>query len=175
MPNYCYFDMKVCGGPENIEKLVRAATDYDEPKHLWRVFEFAETGREENPDGTVSACFWGYCAWSVRSCMFEGDGTYADRHPEESTSIPKLSDELDLDIEIYSRETGLQFSEHYLYRRGAEEANEDIEFAEWIYDEDDWKSFGEFARETGLPEGVAESDFEDGIYVQGGYDIVWNV
>ena len=54
--------------------------------------------------------------------MFEGKGTYYEEYNKyegsKVTSIPKLSEQLSLDIEIYSEEEGMGFEEHYIISDG---------------------------------------------------------
>lgn len=83
---------------------------------------------------------YGNCAWSVWTCMFEGVGTYAYKdsfmsvlkkeYPKltnrqsifswlkrkftyKSISLPKACKKLQVEVEIYSNETGCCFAEHY--------------------------------------------------------------
>ena len=114
MPNYCNFEMRVRGSEEAIDEFIKDALDYDRDRHLWRVFNLDECGSKENTDGTITCAFTGSCAWSVYSCMLDGEHTYAHDNPEKSASLISESLERNLSIEVYSFEPGLCFSEHYL-------------------------------------------------------------
>lgn len=129
MPNWCHFEMRVKGKRKNIEEAWKQifGLDFDNGgKFLYRVhtdddsFEFNENG---------IAVIKGNCAWSVRSCMFNGDGTYLESQKESAeyryaTSIDKISEDFALDIEICSEETMMGFIEEYYISKG------DIEYGE---------------------------------------------
>ena len=52
----------------------------------------------------------GYCAWSVQTCLI-------DEHSDTDINLVTVSQDLNLQITIKSREIGLCFSEHYLIKR----------------------------------------------------------
>lgn len=134
MPNYCDYDMRVVGKKENVDEFINVIkADYNygkeipaTSKHLFRVFEadVLDDYCYTKEDGRYSCDINGYCAWSVYCCMLEGTGTYyndcKERYPDKfmGTSLLKLSKELDLDIEVFSEEPGVCFSEHYLIKNG---------------------------------------------------------
>lgn len=133
MPNYCDYEMKVKGSKEAIKELLECLNaDYNyssgakpEHKHMFRVFqaELVNDRPKANIDGTYTQHIYGYCAWSVASCMLRNRGYYADikkEYPEifMGTSLEELSKELDIEIEVFSEEPGMCFSEHYIFERG---------------------------------------------------------
>ena len=178
MPNYCYYEMRVKGKPENVNQFILSLqSDYGytpveisnrmltyprgkmliypndnnrrvfkvrqqiSSPHLFRVFE-ANVNESEcfclPPDesGNIIRSLYGYCAWSVYSCMFEGKCTYYDDFMRDfgiryigffGTTIPKLSRLLNLDIEIFSEETGVCFQEHYRVTNGNIIINDEVQ------------------------------------------------
>jgi len=160
MPNYCDFNMRVRGEKENVLKLyhwLSAGYNYggEEPycynetksgekipceHHIgYRVFEVFETEEDVKSeyDGNDFVSLSGYCAWSVMSCMFNrGFGTYmGDKDYEKSNvskaiSIDDASKELGLQIEIFSEEPGMCFSEHYFIDNGEIKCEEDTEYTD---------------------------------------------
>lgn len=180
MPNYCQFEMKLKGEKENLVKaydIISADYNYKEDrtlecsadKHLFRIFEADYEGKwDRSVDGAFpvksveesideygegnSLLISGSCAWSVYSCMFEGDYTYYnDWNKEErakysefkGTTIQKVSEELKLTIEIFSEEPGCSFMEHYVIHEGEVLISDEIEYKE-EYDEilDDYTCSG---------------------------------
>ena len=137
MPNYCEFQMRVKGLPEAIHVLESVVTDYEHPRHFWRVFDFNEFERHTAEDGRAVVSYCGNCAWSVYCCMCSGAHTYAEDHPEESTSLQEISEFLGLEIEVFSWEPGMGFSEHFLYRAGEEAVNACIDYSEYLLWEDE--------------------------------------
>lgn len=130
--------------------------DYPTPKvtyddkptehHFYRVFE-AEADEEANiinelldKDVETTAFIWGYCAWSVNCCMFDSPYSYYDHREKHSNSkaitLPEASRELNLDIELFSYESGCCFSEHYYIEHGEVIVNDCVEFQEFYVDGD---------------------------------------
>lgn len=159
MPNYCNYEMHIKGRKEACKEFRKMMVDYNLPKHFWRVFEadiVEESGSEEEYVMHIA----GYCAWSVYSCMFEGKHTYAEDFG--GTSLQKESERLQLEIEVYSEEPGLQFMEHYYFNNGEELINEEIKWECHYYDEDEYESFDEWLEDVGLD--ITEDDLDDGGY-----------
>lgn len=177
MPNYCYYEMRVKGKPENVNQFILSLqSDYGytpveisnriltyprgkmliypndnnrrvfkvrqqiSSPHLFRVFE-ANVNETEcfclppDENGDIIRDISGYCAWSVYSCMFEGRCTYYNDFMRDfgiryigffGTTIPKLSRLLNLDIEIFSEETGVCFQEHYRVTNGNIIINDEV-------------------------------------------------
>lgn len=165
MPNYCNYEMRLVGEKENLIKaynIIKADYDYkedgtvecDADKHLFRIFECeyegyhygvnsAEEAIEKYSDGNA-LILSGNCAWSVYSCMFEGESTYYSQWTEErkakyecfkGTTIDRISKEFELDIEIFSEEGGCGFMEHYLINNGEIIIDDCIDYHE-DYDEE---------------------------------------
>lgn len=126
MANYCYYTMKITGKPENIKEMYKIMkNDYDEGLHLHRVFNAYASDLITLEDGFIYVS--GDCAWSVYSCMLEGEHTYYTQNKEacakenkafNGTTLTAESKRLNLGIEIYSEETGLEFEERYVIFNG---------------------------------------------------------
>lgn len=159
MPNYCNYQMKLRGTKENIQTFIAyLKADYScangkwecsEDRHFFRVFEADHNPSEDTVDasGEIVSTVSGYCAWSIFSCLFEGNHTYYSRYEKEEgfkgIHILEASKELSLDIEIYSEEAGVGFMEHYLIEKGELLVDECFDDYCEIEDEDgDWVRSG---------------------------------
>ena len=178
MPNYCYYEMRVRGKRENIEEFVKVMTDYERPKHFWRVFSAYTDYDEPDENGLTTAMISGDCAWSVHCCMCIGPCTYAgDADEEYRTSLQDESKRLQLEIEVYSDEPGMAFQEHYHYDKGEELEAECVDCCHYWFEEIDGESeqdrlkrFEEFKCEYDLPPRLTLDDFDDNCeYVSGGF------
>lgn len=94
-----------------------------EHKHFFRVFDVYENEEmEDNGDGTFTQFVYGYCAWSVRSCMCGGDHTYynsvKESYPDTFMGTDLVEQSQDCEIEVFSEEEGMAFSEHYIFKNG---------------------------------------------------------
>ena len=129
MPNYCNYEMKIKGSKDAIKRVVdclKADYDYTEGrpshKHFFRVFQAEDCGMVDNGDGTFTQYIWGDCAWSVYSCMCDGEHTYysslKEAHPDIFMGTTLLEQSEDCEIEVFSEEEGMEFSEHYIYKNG---------------------------------------------------------
>ena len=146
MPNYCNYSMKVVGKETKVDEFIKIIqTDYEfddngkcnVDRHFWRVFE-ADVTSEDIADGIKSATIYGYCAWSVYSCMFDGAHTYQGRHPnpeDGGTTLQRESARLNLDIEVFSEESGCCFMEHYLIQNGKIKIDDCVDFYEYCTDD----------------------------------------
>lgn len=179
MPNDCTFEMRAAGTPEAIDEFMARLLDYDHRPHFWRVFEAIKLNCVQNPDdGRAHATIYGYCAWSVHSCMNKGFGTYADefhdKDPTATTSLRDTSHDLNLEIEVYSQEPGIGFAEHYHYNNGEVIVEEERDYCEYYYDESEYDSFEDFKYEFDeIPDTLKESDLDDGTYAIGGFEHVF--
>lgn len=144
MPNYCDYEMKVKGSKKSVEEfigIIQANYNIDENKkcncerHFWRVFEADVIDKRfENGEGYAEIA--GCCAWSVYSCMCDGDFTYNSDFPNlGGTTLQKESERLHISIEVFSSECGCQFMEHYIYHDGDCVANECVKWEEYRIDE----------------------------------------
>lgn len=135
MPNYCAYDMRIKGTKENVYTLIDyLKSGYSHEDGIWEseadhhFFRVFEANHEKETDevlgnGEIVANVFGDCAWSVYSCMFEGDHAYYTQWQEKAKvfkaiTLPKASEKLGLTIEVYSKEPGIGFMEHYLIENG---------------------------------------------------------
>jgi len=188
MANNCMYEMRVVGkNKENVEKFIEYmksgynynAMDFDAEYHIGgRVFE-ADTLGVEKEDGGYGATIIGDCAWSVWTCMMAGPHTYYnDLHKEygdkcRSLSLEVASAMLNLDIEVFSEEPGMAFSEHYLIKHGDVLISEETEYIEHWFE--CYGSMEDFIEKTGVE--ITEEQWKYNDYVvEGGYgEYVWSI
>ena len=120
MANICEFDMMVRGKPEGVDTFYRYLTDYDNsPKYFARIFSAEIDSESVSVEGIKSAKIFGECAWSVYSCMCDGNFTYYnDSTDQKLTCLRWVTKELNLEVEIRSTESGMGFWEHIHYKDG---------------------------------------------------------
>lgn len=179
MANNCVYSLLVVGEKENVNEFI-SMMDYTHPQGICfaRIFEAYESLRKLLPDGRTAALIEGDCAWSVYSCMMEGYGTYySDK--EMRSGDPKLttltheSKRLGLDIEIFSEEPGIGFTEHYRIINGQILDYTCDDYSEYYYDSDEFPDFQDFIKEYGLPADLTIDDLDEGnCYCEGKQD--WN-
>lgn len=178
MPNYCDYEMKVDGRKEDIEefiKIIKADYHIDEngkcncDRHFWRVFE-ARVYEEEFECGDSYAIIGGYCAWSVKSCMCDGEHTYNNNHSDcGGTTLQRESKRLNLTIEVFSSECGNCFMEHYVYENGECLVEDCADYYEYTTDE--FETVEEMNKEYGTH--FTKEEFENNDYLSvGGFE--WN-
>ena len=159
MANNCMYEMKVVGSKEAINRVVtclKAHYNYSvakpEHKHFFRVFEAYDDKIEKIGDNTYSVFVWGDCAWSVSSCMLSGAHTYYNDlkkdFPEIFMGTDLKEQSKDCTIEVFSEETGMGFSEHYIFKNGECLCDDCVEIENAGYDEDgnittdiDWDTY----------------------------------
>lgn len=130
MPNYCDYSLRVQGKPDNVEEVVKTiqakysydTMEFDHKKHLFRVFTSFISDDDEPEEGIRSVIIDGECAWSVSTCMTE-IGYYKEAKEEygnnfRGTTLKELTKATNTMIEVYSKEYGSCFQEHYLYKNG---------------------------------------------------------
>lgn len=188
MPNYCDYEMKVLGRKEAVEefiKVMKANYDYGKmefshDRHMGgRVFEANPYDFEkvDDDDELWAVMIDGYCAWSVHSCMFDGGHTYyndlksAYKEKCRSTTIPIEAERLDLDVEVFSQETGIGFEEHYVVRKGEVITDDCVDCTEYYLGEYNTKAEAE--KELDIE--ISDKEWESGecSIVRGGFGS-WN-
>ena len=119
MANNCYFEMKAKG--LNVKRLYDVLDDKDKEYVLGRVFSADIVSETQN---TIFLC--GDCAWSVNTAMLD----YEERKTNDKTlvTLDKLSEILDLDIEVISDEPGCAFGEHYFFEKGVTKIDDCIDY-----------------------------------------------
>ena len=185
MPNLCSYAMKVVGQKEKIEEFIKVMQcnydyykmEFDFDRHIGgRVFDADVYEFKEIRDGVHMALISGSCAWSVHSCMFGGAHTYYEDLKSQyfescrSTTVRKESDTLGLDIEIFSEESGCEFMEHYLIRKGNIEIDDCVEYHEyWV---EDYETKEEAEQKLGIE--ITDEEWsigqDDGRFARGGME-----
>lgn len=179
MPNFCAYSMCVKGKKENIEefiKVIQANYDYNTnefscDRHMFRVFGAYDSEIEELDNNIYQVIINGDCAWSVASCMFE-DGYYKDvkeRYPDnfKGTTLQLESARLNLDIEVFSEESGCCFQEHYIIIKGNIECDECVDWEEYCLC--DYKTKKEAEIELEIE--ITDEEWNDEEYIsRGGFE-----
>lgn len=182
MPNYCNYSMCVVGKQrENVEEFIKVMqADYDYGKmefsydrHLFRVFEAECNEIVECDDGIFAVVINGYCAWSVASCMF--DGGYYRSFKEEygsnsrGTTLFIESKKLNLNIEVYSEESGMCFQEHYIIMNGELTCEESVDWEEVWVEDYETKEEAEEDLEITITDEEWAIGLEEGYFTRGGF------
>lgn len=146
MANLCEFSMKVVGeNKENIETFFHMLTQKG-TTYMGRGAEaYLDGYNEEN--GKHSAEIYGDCKWSIKASLIL-DAISMRTNPEMWTfgktnwkdilqfvTLYEASEQLNLDVEVYSSEPGCEFQEHYLCRHGEVDIDEWVHYTE-EYDEE---------------------------------------
>lgn len=129
MPNICFGYITAVGRKDCLEELANilsAHYDYSDmtfshKPHMFRIFDSCQ-GEYDQLDGLQYAVdFMIECAWSLSSCMFNDHEysyyqTIKDTYKENffGTTITEIAKRLNLQVEMYSEEGGMGFSEHYI-------------------------------------------------------------
>lgn len=166
MANNAYYEMKVVGRQDNVEAFVRAMNweDEYEQQGVGRVFscEVYEQGESNNGYYVLIS---GDCAWSIASAM---------RVAHNPNNIERLSKRLELSIEAYSEELGMEFQEHFLVVNGDVEIDECVDVSEIDieeldeYEDDFWQQ--DYVVASGITKDNAKEHAIDGYVRIGGYD-----
>ena len=140
MPNYCDYEIRAIGTKESIEEFVKVFKDKENGGSEHFLARTWVNGIDcKDLQDKYKATIWGYCAWSVCSCMLDiANGYYRDWKKTEPniTTLEQLSEKHKLTIEVYSEECGCAFSEHYLIRNGIILLNESFKFTEICYSDE---------------------------------------
>jgi hypothetical protein len=174
--------MCVVGKKENIEefiKVIQADYDYGNmtfnyDRHMFRVFEAYYDEIEERLDNMYQVVINGHCAWSVASCMLEG-GYYHNikqRYPSEfrGTTLLLESKRLNLDIEVYSEESGCCFQEHYVIIKGDFVCDECVDWSEIWVDDYETKEEAESDLEIEITDEEWKIGYKEGYFTRGGFE-----
>lgn len=149
MPNYCDYDMKIIGSKKDCDEFVKRLKSYDEPNHFWRIFEatvYDEKIVGENGSNDVAYCIFGYCAWSLESCC------RASGYSDGVDLFEVNTRDLNLKLEAYSREPGIEFEEHFIYDHGKCIADECVDICVYWWDRDEYPTYEDYlADNKGAP------------------------
>lgn len=155
--------MRIKGINNNVFEFYNRMTDYEKPNHLYRMFSADICEEHKGENGITSIDVSGDCAWSIESCCRTGYTGGVDL-------LKVNSEELGLEIEIWSEESGMCFQEHYLYKHGQCLIDSCVDWQEIYYDKYEYETFEEFREDWKLPSDVTEKDLLDGCYYVGGFD-----
>lgn len=150
MANYCYYSMCVIGNKDGLEEFIKVikadynygTMEFSYDRHLFRVFEADDDEIEEIGPNLYQVIISGNCAWSVASCMFDNHSTsyysslkrdYPDAF--RGTTLPLESERLNLRIEVFSEECGMEFQEHYVIINGEVIVDECVDYSEYCLEE----------------------------------------
>lgn len=116
LANDCDFHMKIEGDQQSIKTLLSLMHVSDTELTNGTVTEIGESFYRTYEAWIYlsdETTLWieGYCAWSVQTCLI-------DEHSDTDINLVTVSQDLNLQITIKSREIGLCFSEHYLIKNG---------------------------------------------------------
>jgi hypothetical protein len=174
--------MCVVGKKENIEEFIKVIqADYDygnmvfnNDRHMFRVFEAECNGVEQRYGNVYEAVINGYCAWSVSSCMLEGGyyNSFKKEYPSEfrGTTLPIESKRLNLDIEVYSEESGMCFQEHYVIIDGEIVRNECVDWEEVWVEDFETKEEAEEELEIKITDEEWAAGQDEGYFTRGGFE-----
>ena len=175
MPNICFGYITAIGRKDCLEEfanILNAHYDYNDmtfshKPHMFRIFD-SYPGEYDQLDGLQYAVdFMIECAWSLSSCMFN-DHKYSyyqelkNKYKENffGTTITEIAKRLNLQVEMYSEEGGMGFSEHYIidnYGNILEDECYDY-FEEYIGDYD---SFDDYVRDYDNEPRITEEEFNE--------------
>lgn len=140
MANNCFYQMKIAGTKKNCQKWLDRMNDYEEDNHFWRIFN-AEIINESGDDDDYEMEISGDCAWSLESCC------RASGYSDGVDLFRVNTQDLDITMEAYSKEPGLEFSEHYIYEKGVCIADECVPYREYYWDTDEYPTYEEYKKE----------------------------
>lgn len=128
MPNNCYFEMKVAGKEEAVEKfvqMIKREGPFEEYGGLGRVFSFDvdHSLTEKDPSGAyIAVTAQGDCANSLRTALVEW--------PYRPLGITAAN--LGVVLEAYSSEPGCFFQEHLLVDQKGDVSLECVHYEEYF-------------------------------------------
>jgi len=140
----------------------------------WRVFEcyYQEDAFANLPiDSNITLYLSGYCAWSVYSSMMEGPFTYyTDNHADMmkargedlSLTLPQACKKLSVEVELFSNEPGMCFSEHYhIGSDGKIKLEEETEYIEFYIEE--YHSYDDYVKSIDGEIPITKEEFDDAV------------
>lgn len=167
MANLCFYSMKVVGERrENLEKFFRAMNWDGEYKEsgVGRVYDCDMVEEiTQRADGLYQMTVAGDCAWSVQSSMIQGV------RRDFPNGLPVQSERLNLDIEVYAEECGMEFQEHFLFRKGEQLIADCVDWYDIDLEdfEDDAEKVKEIIEDYGVEQYIKTGNYKD--YVEDGY------
>jgi hypothetical protein len=162
MANCCEYEMMIVGKTkESIERLVKIMKYEDPEFFIYRVFNVEVC---EEPNQGYQSDLWvmkifGDVAWSAESWINSPSNKENKFNGAYFTNLPHLCKELDIGVEIYTKEEGVGFQEHYVINNSGELVSSECE--DWYCEYDE---YGDFLSEEGGIEHFGEFSFPDEIY-----------
>lgn len=156
MANICDFSMAVRGKKENIETFKNMMSQVG-MVYMGRGAEIHNEYMEEDDYGNYRCQIDGCTKWSIQSSLIDNAismrtniekwwfGDDIDKTKLSFVTLFEACEQLNLDMECYSEETGCEFQEHYLFVDGELIVDECVDYSEeYDEDEDEWISTGGF-------------------------------
>lgn len=170
MANYCEFAMVIYGTKDSIHEWKELMDDYSKKNHFYRIFENDLINFEKIDENLYRARFEGYCAWSIYTCCIDG---YCSED-----LLAKNSKQLNVKVEIWSKEPGMCFAEHIIYNNGEQICNDCFNYSCWIWERNEFPTYEEFKAE--YKNAPPEEEFDDFGYCEifecdnfGEFEIDW--
>ena len=190
MANNCLYQMTIKGQKNNVEAFLQTlCADWPDKNitrtgrhQFYRIFSAEETQVDDIGDGNIVAHVVGDCAWSIEHSMCDKSHN-GPVHPVNwegempDITIVDLESETETDnvrIEVYAKEPGNGFQEHYVIENGKTVVSETCEYHEYYWDGEE-ETFDEFKEFFDLPNEITEEDLTEGTYSTGGFDIEWEI
>jgi hypothetical protein len=177
MANICDFVMRVKGKRENIEKFYNTMHQNGNV-YMGRGAE-AEINYEDNDIAEIN----GWCKWSVVSALIDNAismrtepgkwyfGANFNFSKTQFVTLIEACRRWDIDMEVYSEESGCAFQEHYMVVDGDLVIDECVEWNEYCID--DYETKEEAERELEIEITDEEWDSKDSFISRGGFG-EWN-
>lgn len=174
MPNFANYQAQIKGAKENVLKVFDAFKQekYEDGPHMYRIFEAnADDEPVQVDDGEFILGISGYCAWSIHSCMFPDSLYFTKGTSPNAVDILTLSEQHQVQVEMYSEEPGVGFQEHYYINRGELVIDDIAEDYTSVY-MDAYESVDEIFEDLGVR--ISEEQFKNEEFVDiGGFEN-WN-
>ena len=174
MANICSFQMYVRGNCKDIEKF------YDAMCQKGNIYMGRGADAEIEFESEDRACITGWCKWSVVSAMVTnaesmrsepnmwwwGDGKTSEGL--EFITLFEACKKWNLDMEVYSEESGCCFQEHYVFVDGELICEECVEWNEYCIE--DYETKEEAEAELGIEITDEEWGSGDAFIGRGGFE-----
>lgn len=174
MPNYADYEVQIKGTKENVLKMrdIFKQENYEDGPHMYRIFDAFTSGDPVKvDDGEYVLNIGGYCAWSLHVCMFPDSLYFTKGTSPNAVDILTLSKQHDVQVEMYSAESGQGFQEHYYINKGELVIDDIAEDYISLYT-DDYESVDEVFETFGVR--ISEEEFKNEEFVDVGGFENWN-
>lgn len=168
MANVCDFELVVYGKKKDVDRCINIFMGKSR-RQLCRIDDIQVDDIQQINQDYCKAFIVGTCAWSVYTSMMSGVLTYYselsknDSSSSSKITIPEISAKYNLDIEIYSKETGMGVAEHYQISKGDIILAEDAPYNEYYIE--GFKTYEDFCNywsefDNNIRNIVSEFDFD---------------